>query len=126
MIQSLQRAFDIVRHVAAAEDGLRLAALSELCGLKKTTVFHLAESLVAEGMLVKERDSRYMLGPLSAELHLAGQGKRRLIQASRTLVELQKLHPHSSLVYTELGESDIFGRLNLSAGRPGVVEHPRT
>ncbi len=124
MIQSLQRAFQIVRHVAGAEDGLRLAALSELCGLKKTTVYHLAESLVAEGMLAKERDSRYVLGPLAAELHLAGQGKQRLRHAAEALTELHKLHPQSSLVYTELGESDIFGRLNLPIGRPGVVEYP--
>ena len=123
MVQALNRAFDIVRHVAASDDGIRLHDLAKLCGLKKTTVFNLAETLVAEGMLSKDGAARYRLGGLVTELYLGGLGNRNLHRTAAILLALHRLYPAASIVYTELGETDIFGRLNLPAGQPEKVEY---
>ena len=48
MVQSIERAFEIIRQVTTSEEGIRLQELSHLCGLKKTTVFALAETLVSD------------------------------------------------------------------------------
>jgi len=124
MIQSLNRAFEIIRYVAAADDGIRLRELADLCGLKKTTVYNLAETLVEEGMLQKVADSRYMLGPMVTELYLLQRGHKNLPRLAAAMVELHKRYPIAGMVYAELGQNDIFARINLPSGTPGKVEYP--
>jgi DNA-binding IclR family transcriptional regulator len=118
-IQSINRAFEIVRHVAASYDGIRLQDLANLCGLKKTTVYNLAESLVSEGMLRKDGNLRYQLGELVTELHMRRGSRRDLHRTASILAELHMQFPAAEITYTELGERDIFSRLLLTAGQSG-------
>ena len=69
-IQSLARADAILSAVAGAPDGTaRLQDLSRALELNRTTVFNLAESLVALGFLIKDRSTnRYRLGLRNIEL----------------------------------------------------------
>lgn len=121
MVQSINRAFEIIRHVAASDQGIRLQQLTQLCGLKKTTVFNLAETLVKEGMLHKDDNLYYQLGNLVTELHLGGRGRRDLQRTAEILAGLHLRFPTTEIIYTELGETDIFGRLQLHAGEPGKI-----
>jgi IclR family transcriptional regulator, KDG regulon repressor len=119
MVQSIERAFEIIRQVTTSDDGIRLQELSHLCGLKKTTVFALAETLVKVGMLNKDANSHYRLGELVKELHLRGSARRNLHRSAEILAELHLQFPTTEIIYTELGETDIFGRVLLHAGEPG-------
>lgn len=121
MVQSVERAFEIIRHVTASDEGLRLQELSHLCGLKKTTVFALAETLIKVGMLSKDGNSHYQVGELVKELHLRGGARRNLQCSAEILVELHLQFPTTEIIYTELGETDIFGRVLLHAGEPGKL-----
>jgi DNA-binding IclR family transcriptional regulator len=119
MVQSVERAFRIIQHVTSSDDGIRLQELSHLCGLKKTTVFALSETLVKVGMLSKDDNSHYRLGKLVSELHLRGGARRSLQRSAEILAELHLQFPATEIIYTELGETDIFGRVLLHAGEPG-------
>ncbi|MBN8217494.1 MAG: helix-turn-helix domain-containing protein [Spirochaetes bacterium] len=121
MIQSLQRALRLARLVSESPDGLRLVDLSQLTGLNKTTIFHLVETLVAEGLLSKGGDARYAIGPLCREW--AGAGKRSAVlrRAAALLAEVHRAYPRSNIVYAELGDADLFARFSLSSDRPGGV-----
>ena len=77
MVQAISRAANILKLVADSPDGLRLFELADLMDLKRTTVFNLADTLVQEGLLSREPDTRYVLGPTVGELYRNGGGKRR-------------------------------------------------
>lgn len=122
MIQSLQRAFQIARYVSESPEGLRLVDLSRLTGLNKTTVFHLAETLVAEKLLAKHEGALYRLGPLCARLQSAAGRPAVLRRALERLSALHRDFPKSNIVYAELGDADLFSRFSFSPGNPGVAE----
>ena len=68
-IQSLARADAILSVVMSEEGSTSLAKLSERLGLNKTTVFNLAESLVALGFLARTKSPKgYRLGLRCLEL----------------------------------------------------------
>jgi IclR family transcriptional regulator, KDG regulon repressor len=121
MVQSINRAFEIVHLVAASDAGIRLQELTEQCKLKKTTIYNLAETLVKEGMLSKNANSHYQLGELVTELYLGKHCGRNLHRAAEILTELHLQFPTTEIIYTELGEADIFGRLHMPAGEPGKI-----
>lgn len=63
LIQSIQRAVSLLRLFGLNQPSLSLSDLSRMSGLPKSTVQGLANSLVQEGMLIQEPDSRrYSLG----------------------------------------------------------------
>lgn len=121
MVQSINRAFEIIRHVAASHNGIRLQDLANLCGLKKPTVYNLAETLVREGMLCKNAHLCYQLGELVTELHMRRSSRGDLHRTALILDELHIQYPTAEITYTELGERDIFSRLFLPAGQPGKI-----
>jgi len=62
-IQSLERAFAILEHVARHRDGISLADLSKRVGLHTSTTFHLARTMVQLGYVNQLDDSRrYRVG----------------------------------------------------------------
>lgn len=82
-IQSLVRA-DAILGAVAAERGtpVRLSEVAVAVGLNKTTVFNLAESLVALGFLARDPDGRgYVLGLRNLELG-------RIVARSQDVIEL--------------------------------------
>lgn len=117
MIQSLHRAAAILREVAAEGQALRLTDLVRRMGLNKTTVFHLAETLVAEGLLSK-KEGGYLPGSFWKGL-AAGQEKLPWYESLMPLVVgLHRQYPHLSVVFTELGESDLFMRFEARSDDP--------
>jgi IclR family acetate operon transcriptional repressor len=62
-VQSLERAFSILTHIAKCEDGINLADLSKLVGLHTSTAFHLVRTMVELGVVRQDRRTkRYHLG----------------------------------------------------------------
>ena len=76
MVQAVVRASKILQLVAESSDGLRLYELADLMGLKRTTVFNLADTLVEEELLTRDRDTRYLIGPAVGKLYRSGGEKK--------------------------------------------------
>jgi DNA-binding IclR family transcriptional regulator len=62
-IQSVSRAIRILKAVASSDEGLTVRAATEELELSTPTAYHLLNTLVDEGMLVKDERRRYLLGP---------------------------------------------------------------
>jgi IclR family transcriptional regulator, acetate operon repressor len=62
LVQSVGRALAILRHVASASSGVTAREVSEALGLRRPTVHHLLNTLVADGFLARGQDRRYRLG----------------------------------------------------------------
>jgi DNA-binding IclR family transcriptional regulator len=64
MVQAVQRAVQILRHLSAAGPRLGVAELAERIGVAKPTVHALLRTLEAEGLVAQDRgSSKYQLGP---------------------------------------------------------------
>jgi IclR family transcriptional regulator, acetate operon repressor len=61
-VQSVGRAAAILRYAASASNGVTAREVSEALGLRRPTVYHLLNTLVAEGLLARGQDRRYRLG----------------------------------------------------------------
>lgn len=116
MIQSLQRAASILRMVSTAGAPVRLTDLVKELRLNKTTLFHLSETLVAEGLLSKS-EAGYEPGVFWKEsARPRGAWWESLMPACS---ELHRRFPAASLLLLELGESDLFTRFAFDAGAAG-------
>jgi IclR family acetate operon transcriptional repressor len=62
-VQSVDRALELLEHLADAGGSLRLAELEARTGLPLPTVHRLVKSLVHNGYVRQERSRRYALGP---------------------------------------------------------------
>ncbi|VVE62068.1 IclR family transcriptional regulator [Pandoraea captiosa] len=71
--QSIHRAVTVLREVAAhGMKGLRLSDIADALGLERPTAHRIVKGLVAQGMLMQNRDTRhYHLGHVVYELGLA-------------------------------------------------------
>ena len=67
-IGSVDRALDVLSVFKDGADSLGLADLARLTGVNKTTVLRICSSLERRGFLLRDRRSRYRLGPATYEL----------------------------------------------------------
>ncbi|MBI4977352.1 MAG: helix-turn-helix domain-containing protein [Spirochaetes bacterium] len=118
-IQALERGLAIARYAAESANGLTLTELAHLTGLNKTTVYHLAQTLVAEGLLDKDARALYRIGPLPAALMNDARRNSRESLVRETLIPVHRLYPEASLIVAELGDAELFSRYMLQEGKPG-------
>jgi DNA-binding IclR family transcriptional regulator len=71
IIQSVNRALDILNTLAAYSDGLTNREIAEKVGLNVSTTHHLVNTLAAEGYVHRLDSSKYCLGHAIARLHSA-------------------------------------------------------
>jgi len=84
-IQSVSRAIDVLRVVAAApEGGLAVTEIARALGRPIASVHHLLNTLTDEGMLAKDAARRYHLGPTVGSL---GRAQSRLTQPPPLFLE---------------------------------------
>lgn len=75
-VRSLERAFDLLEHLADAGGELALSELTEVSGLPMPTIYRLMRTLVNQGYVRQEPSKRYALGPRLIRL---GEGAGRLL-----------------------------------------------
>ena len=75
-VRSLERAFELLEHLADAGGELALSELTEASGLPMPTVYRLMQTLVGRGYVRQEPSKRYALGPRLIRL---GDGASRLL-----------------------------------------------
>jgi DNA-binding IclR family transcriptional regulator len=123
MVQAISRALKIVRLVSESENGLRLYELADIMELKRTTVYNLAATLVKEGMLVKMSDCSYQLGSLLEELASKQGQKSMKLNLEKKLLDLHKIYPESSIIYSEAKCNDIRVKIYIPSGVGAKVQN---
>lgn len=124
MVQAISRAAGILRLVAESPSGLRLYELADLMDLKRTTVFNLADTLVEEGFLTREPDTRYVIGPAVGELYRNGGENRNKLHIESELSRFFLNFSEATIVLTELRNSDIRACLYMPRDCGGKAQYP--
>ncbi|MCP2340303.1 IclR family transcriptional regulator [Actinomadura rupiterrae] len=75
-VRSLERAFELLEHLADAGGEMALSELTEASGLPMPTIYRLMRTLVNHGYVRQEASKRYALGPRLIRL---GDGAGRLL-----------------------------------------------
>jgi DNA-binding IclR family transcriptional regulator len=87
-IQSVERAFGILRTLTAAGGSLRLADIAEQAGLTRNLAHAYLVSLQRVGAVVQDEDTgRYDLGAGAVEIGLAALGRMDLMAHARTVMK---------------------------------------
>jgi len=86
-VQSVQRAFQLLRLVAHSDHGCRLGHLVERSGLKKPTAHRLLRQLIADRFLVQSPGRLYQLGPSAFELGIAASRAFPLCELAGPLLQ---------------------------------------
>lgn len=61
-VQSVGRGFDVLFAIARSDSGLKAREIVEQTLLNRQTVYHIIHSLVAIGVITKNRDNKFVLG----------------------------------------------------------------
>jgi IclR family transcriptional regulator, acetate operon repressor len=88
-VQSVARALAILRYVASNALGVTARDVSETLRLRRPTVYHLLNTLVADGFLARGDDRRYRLGLAVAAL--AEAFRRSIAPPDRLVAHLRSL-----------------------------------
>ncbi|MBX0329463.1 IclR family transcriptional regulator [Oscillochloris sp. ZM17-4] len=92
MVQSLDRALDVLETLAEADEDLSVSQLTERLGLPLGTVHRLLGSLAARGYAAQDRATRrYGPGPRLLEVAARAAGSRRFSLARVAIPSLQRL-----------------------------------
>ncbi|MDD5728353.1 MAG: helix-turn-helix domain-containing protein [Victivallales bacterium] len=121
MIQVLSRTAEILKFVAESPEGLRLYELTELMELKRSTVHNLTSSLLHEGLLEKDQDSRYQLGPLFRELYDIQRKNEFYGCIKKRMLHLAALVKGSSLTYAQFGNGEIIEFFRIVPDQPRKI-----
>lgn len=78
-VRSLQRAFELLEHLADAGGAMALSELTEASGLPMPTIYRMLRTLADQGYVRQEPSKRYALGPRLIRL---GDSAGRLLGAS--------------------------------------------
>lgn len=113
MIQSIQRAAAIIRAVSAGPGEVSLVELARRVKLNKTTVFHLAETLVAESFL-KKNASGYAIGTFWNEI--ANEREPWYEASLPSLRQLHRQFPELTLYLSYVSDGEIVMPLEFPAG----------
>ncbi len=124
MVQALLRGMEILQIVSSCENGIRLYELAEKMGLKRTTVFNLAKTLIDGGYLKKGDGAVYELGPELFALCARRESSQDRRRMAAKMLEFHQSHPDTVLFYTELGTHDVNARIYISRGRDAAPQFP--
>jgi IclR family acetate operon transcriptional repressor len=87
-VQSIERAFSILNHIAQRQDGISLAELSKCVGLHTSTTFHLVRTMVELGVVRQVKATkRYHLGRTIFSLAASSSSEVDLIATATPFLE---------------------------------------
>lgn len=124
LVQSVVRALDIMKLVAASSRGMRLNEIAAAAELNKTTAFNLIRTLMARGLLEKDAENRFLSGPGLEEMAARRQQSGIFRQAGTWLTELSRRYPAAIFTFAELTPGAVNVRLRMSPDRPGELQQP--
>lgn len=122
MVQSLDRALDVLEALAEAEEGIGISQLTGRLGLPLGTVHRLLASLAARGYAAQDQDTRlYGPGPRLLEVAARAANNRRfsLARIARPLLQsLTELTGETSNLLTLQGSEGVYSE---QVGSPRLV-----
>lgn len=83
----MTRAVRLLRAIAASRDPLDLAALSERCDLTRSTAHRLLSALHSEGLVTRDSNAAYRVGPLAMALGDRARASYDLLRTARPTLE---------------------------------------
>lgn len=113
-VQSLQRGFKILYHVAGRRDGCSVAEIAAGVGLKEITTYKLIRTLEAEKFLQRLGPPlRFTLGRSVHELKHLDDERVLLTEAGSALLAAQRELPDASFVLLQAEEGNTYQRLRV-------------
>src|SRR5690606_39127426 len=113
-VQSLQRGFKILYHVAGRSDGCSVAEIAAGVGLKEITAYKLIRTLEAEKVLQRLRPTvRFTLGRSVHELKPLGDERVLLTEAGKALLAAQRALSHASFALLPLEAGETYPRMRV-------------
>ncbi len=125
IVQSVQRAIDILEMVADRRDGARLTEIADALDLNKTTAHNLLRTLRTRGFLTKDTANRIQIGPKIEEISRHHYRRSIFQRAEAGMRRLHMLMPGATVTFSELVGSEIVCRLRMAADLPGVLRRPQ-
>lgn len=113
-VQSLQRGFKILYHVAGRRDGCSVAEIAAGVGLKEITAYKLIRTLEAEKFLQRLGPPlRFTLGRSVHELKHLDDERVLLTEAGKALLAAQRELPDACFVLLQVEEGDTYQRMRV-------------
>ena len=124
LVQSLLRGLDILKHISAHPDGMRLNELTAATGLKKPTLHNLLRTLAARGFVYKDGMNRFNIGPALYEIAGTGTLARRQMKAQSIFSSLAESLPGCTITLSTLSVDSVRCLLRISPDEPGELQRP--
>lgn len=86
-VAAVERALAIVEAIERAEQPLTLTGIAETTGLYKSAVLRMMVTLERRGLVLRQQDQRYVLGPLAFRLGRAYERNNRVEQQLAPLMQ---------------------------------------
>lgn len=86
-VAAVDRAFAIVKAVAAQSDPISLADLARVTGYYKSTLLRLLASLESASLVMRNHNGRYLLGPLAHELGKSYQTSYLMLETIKPILQ---------------------------------------
>ncbi len=124
-VQSVVKAVQVLKLLGDAPEGMSLQELAGAMGLKAPGVHHLAQTLVAGGLVERTAAPlKYRIGAGVFEL-VARQASHWLRkEAVGALSGIVVGMPEASALLTQVQEGDVVATLRMGPEQPGVVQKP--
>ncbi len=119
MIQSLERALDILDVISRSKDGASLRSIAEQVQLNRTTVHNQLRTLRERGYLEQERGGAYRLGVMVSTLATRRSQQGLFKRAEEQMLQLHAAVPPATLTFSELVGQEIWCRLRVAPGVTG-------
>lgn len=125
-VQSLQRGFKILFHVAGRRDGCSVAEIAAGVGLKEITTYKLIRTLEAEKFLQRLGPPlRFTLGRSVHELKHLDDERVLLTEAGKALLAAQRELPDASFVLLQVEAGDTYQRMRVDPEHYGRLQRMR-
>lgn len=124
-VQSVDRALDILEHVAREESGAGLSELARLLGISAPAVLNLAGTLVERGYLERAGSPpRYLPGRKLPELAQTAGNRSLLRRIGGELLRLSTAWPDMNFLAVVPAGADLLLRFRLDPTRPAELQTP--
>ena len=124
LVQSLLRGLDILKHISARPDGMRLNELTAVTGLKKPTLHNLLRTLAAKGFVYKDNMNRFNIGQALYEIAGTGTLARRQMKAQSIFSTLADDLPGCTITLSAISMDSVRCLLRISPDAPGELQRP--
>lgn len=124
LVQSVERALDILELVADSENGLRLNEIATRINLKNSTVHNLIRTLAAKGFLEKDENNVYTAGEKLLNVSEHSADRNFQVKLASLIAGIASELGNATVVIAEMNGSDIKIKFRMSPEQAGIIQKP--